>query len=398
MFPRIRAMFNLFVAILAFSELSHAAQSDTVVVQSIGYGRSTNEAIKDAIRKAAEQSLGMHLSSSTIIQNYMTVRDVISTSTNAYVYKYETVTTEFDKSTSLYKVSIEALITRRLLVNAVNAKMATETIIDMTEIEKAKFEMKQAKERAKSAVAYYASFVQNNFRDYVKFRFDSLSIIEKDVVSMVAKIRVNNSLLLIDDAVQFLSKAVELNGRAFEYSKRKYASTFDVVFSLRNNTNEKYLRNDIQEHSYKFTISLRSLPKDSINIICKSGYFTEHFFKSDSLNKSLFTYDITRKPCQLSNDTLRIPIIDFNANSSGFGSSFAFPLESLRSSYSNQYSNSFIVEMPIDSIKPDLLTIRYSVNTGEYVTQSDGSLSLSRTFTIVNKNSDKDIVELFREY
>jgi len=374
-----------------------AKTSDTIVVQSNGYGLTQTDATNDALRKATEQSLGLILSSTTMIQNYMTVKDVINTSSNAYVYKYETISTEYDQNANLFSVIIKAFITKDLLLNAVNAKMATDTTIDMTEIEKLKFEMAQAKMRAKSAVAYYASFIQNNFRKYVKIKFDSLSVIDKDVVSMKAKIRMNYSIGLTEDSYNFLSKAIELNQRAFEYSKRRYSSSYEVHFKIRLNNESHYFGNDDGTHYYKFVIQLHSLPKDTIKSACKSGYYTVKFFKNDSINKAMFTYDISKKPCELVNDTVRFPFISFLPTHKS-GPAFSFPFESLRQVKPNQYSNSYLIEMPIDSIKPDFISITYSVDIGEYVIDSKGQMAIARTYPIVKSNNDNDIVSLFKDY
>ena len=217
--------------IVFFSIIVQAEPSDTLIVESVGHGQTSVEATNDAIRKASEQSLGMLLSSTTLIDNYMVVRDAINTSANAYVYNYETLSTEFDPNTNMFTETIKAYITKDLLLKAVNSKIVADTI-DMTPIERTRFEMIQARERAKSAITYYGAFIQNNFRDYVKFQFDSISVLDQDIISMKAKIEVHYSLYLTEDIANFSTYDHMLRNRLYEFSNKEYFTTYSIIFNV----------------------------------------------------------------------------------------------------------------------------------------------------------------------
>jgi len=70
-------------------------------------GLARDQAIDDAIRKAVEQTLGMFVQSSTLVENSMVVEDNILTWSNGYVRTYD-VLREGKTSENSYEVTIEA--------------------------------------------------------------------------------------------------------------------------------------------------------------------------------------------------------------------------------------------------------------------------------------------------
>lgn len=70
-------------------------------------GLARDQAIDDAIRKAVEQTLGMFVQSSTLVENSMVVEDNILTWSNGYVRNYK-VLREGKTGADSYEVTIEA--------------------------------------------------------------------------------------------------------------------------------------------------------------------------------------------------------------------------------------------------------------------------------------------------
>jgi len=365
-----------------------AQNTDTLLVQSTGYGASNEEAIKDALRNASEQSLGMEIASKSMIENYMVIRDVISTSANGYIYKYDISGSELDKNTNVYSVKINAYVAKNLLNSAVTAKITSDTMLNMSDIEKVKFEMAQAKERAKSSVVYYSAALQRDFRNNVKFKFDSLVVVNKDVVSMEAKIRIYYSFGLVDNIDGYIRKIKKLNERMYEFSHRRYMSSYRIEFErIDNETPDKL---NTQRRSYEFGISQLVVPKTqkskSDSFIVK--YFTNPTTQNDAINKKLFSYKVCTPPCYIVNDSLAFPFLkflnnDILLNENGFSR--------IRP---NVYSNYIEASLPISLVTPDILKIKCSINVIE---RSEDSGKI-RAFEIVTDNKDGDLESVFKEY
>lgn len=445
-----KAMFQLMLVVGLFSAIQ---ASDTLIVESVGHGQTSEEATNDAIRKASEQSLGMLLSSTTLIENYMIVRDAINTSANAYVYKYETLSTDFDPNSNMFTETIKAYITKDLLLKAVNSKIVADTI-DMTPIERTRFEMIQARERAKSAITYYGAFIQNNFRDYVKFQFDSISVLDQDIISMKAKIEVHYSLYLTEDIANFSTYDHMLRNRLYEFSNKEYYTTYSIIFNVGDIKYEvdehigtgRY--DDDHIHFYRFFIQNHFRHKDSIEsgiytptvfiadsiskkVTCyqtwtettqwvKEKFYIEdkytqlysYTMTQDSINKYFYSFDINNSPCVIEKDTVTIPFMWFLFTRSGSGAgtphnnplihprhanAFTFPLfGKFNRIKPNYYSNSFVMTVPIDSLKPELLNISYDVNIIEL--NNTGRQLEKREFNVINQNKTIDVIEIFQNF
>jgi len=86
------------------------AQTEVVEVTGVGFGdeekKARQDAIDDALRLAVGQAMGVHVKSTTTVQNYVTLEDAISTRSKGYVKKY-TIIKETPLSNK-YEVTISA--------------------------------------------------------------------------------------------------------------------------------------------------------------------------------------------------------------------------------------------------------------------------------------------------
>ncbi len=115
------ATFFLFASLLAQTE-------ETVEVKGVGFGtdkkKAREDAIQDALRNAVSQVGGVHLKSSTEVQNFMTLNDAISTRTDGYV-KSSTILEEIPFPEK-YEVKIKATVSLEPMVE--DAKTLSEMI------------------------------------------------------------------------------------------------------------------------------------------------------------------------------------------------------------------------------------------------------------------------------
>lgn len=217
--------------------ISIQAMNDTNIVVSDGYGLTASDASNDAIRNAVEKSAGFFLSSQTVIENYTLVKDVIISSANAYCLKTEVISSHFNPDQGVFHSNLRVYIANALFQKELASKIPSDTSIDMSQIDRVKFQMQQAKDRAKSSAIYAASYAQNSFRDVLSFKFDSLQIIDQDIVSGVASINFHYSISWSQGGLlNYVKNINDLLSRVGEFSGRKYQILYDVSFSLRNGT------------------------------------------------------------------------------------------------------------------------------------------------------------------
>lgn len=109
----------LLLALLAIT----AAAQDTVTVRATGLGvifhgdtaKARDDAIKDAIRQAVEQTTGMFIDSQTRIEMFETLEDSIYARSNAYVLDYRVVREGYGSFENSYEVEVECTVARGAL-------------------------------------------------------------------------------------------------------------------------------------------------------------------------------------------------------------------------------------------------------------------------------------------
>jgi hypothetical protein len=116
------------ITIIIFTSLFAYSQEETVEVKGVGFGtdkkKAREDAIQDALRQAVAQVGGVHLKSSTEVQNFVTLNDAISTRADGYV-KSSTVLEETpfpDK----YEVKVRATVSLAPMVE--DAKTLSEMV------------------------------------------------------------------------------------------------------------------------------------------------------------------------------------------------------------------------------------------------------------------------------
>ena len=240
-----------------------AAASDFTDVQAEGVGITLESATQDALRTAIDKAAGLLISSQSLIDNYRLVRDIIATSSNGYCKKYEVLASDFIKEQSIYHVKIKATISTKLFNNAIKMRLPAHDTIDMTTISEIKNEMAGAKERAKSAALYTAQYVQSNYRNTFQFKFDTLAVKDKDVVSGRASLAFSYSFSWNSQVNLFANTLKSLLQRldAFAASKYRYEVLFSPQYSLKRIDGKL-----IGLHKYDFFVETHLLT---------SGYWNE---------------------------------------------------------------------------------------------------------------------------
>lgn len=226
--------------LMSYTIFAQNSSSDTLTVESKGYGISKKEAVNDAIRNAAESSVGVLITSNTLIENYVMIKDQILTSANAYVYRYEEKQSDFDKNTAMYTVLIKAYVAKKLLLQNTNAQITKDLKLDMTAVEKMKFEMEQSKARAVSAITYFGAYIQKNFRDVFILEIDSILLTNKNFIKMTASIKANITIRLKNDD-KFIKDYILLSKRVSEYTNQdvKTIIKFQVIVKDKRNEQDK---------------------------------------------------------------------------------------------------------------------------------------------------------------
>lgn len=89
------------------SSLSFAADEEATV-RAKGFGGDRSDAIEDAYRNAVSKAVGTYVSSETSVENFVVVKDAITTRSKGYITNY-TIINE-GMQTDMYQVEIEATV------------------------------------------------------------------------------------------------------------------------------------------------------------------------------------------------------------------------------------------------------------------------------------------------
>jgi len=108
----------LILVILVISITLAFSQTETVEVSGVGFGenqkKARQDAIDDALRLAVGKVGGVHLQSMTTVENFVTLKDAISTRSKGYVKSYDVI-----KETPLdgrYKITINATVSTEVML------------------------------------------------------------------------------------------------------------------------------------------------------------------------------------------------------------------------------------------------------------------------------------------
>lgn len=93
--------------LLLSSSLSFAADEEATV-RAKGFGGDRSDAIEDAYRNAVSKAVGTYVSSETSVENFVVVKDAITTRSKGYITNY-TIINE-GMQTDMYQVEIEATV------------------------------------------------------------------------------------------------------------------------------------------------------------------------------------------------------------------------------------------------------------------------------------------------
>lgn len=408
------------VHFVSFTVFAQSDSADNAIVVSHGFGISSSEATEDAVRNAVEKSAGMFLSSQTIVENYAVVKDVIVSSANAYCYKYDELSSSHDPAQGIFRSEIKAYIARKLFQNELTLKLQAGSPIDMSQVEKVKYEMQQAKMRAKSSVAFTASFIQSSFRDAISFDFDSIQILEKDIVSGKATIAFDYSLSYSNQLRSFVNTLEHLLSRSREFSNKEYKVVFETDYSVQTSNSRNQPR-----HCYQFQV----LNKACSNGIVSTDKKCMHLYSvSMGLYSNVSNRHVVRKfPIVPINQALccfgspisdSTPFVFFNNfqysssdigvvqmikdidadNCQGVSLDRVNPrsvrpshFNTLKFNHSDRYSNRINIALPINDIKEEMTSIEVTITM--YELEATGKIA--RKWIVVDKNKNSHPLELF---
>lgn len=99
--------FNSIIVIVLLSFASVLAQDKAV--ETKGYGQNRNDAIADGLRSAVGQAMGTTVQAESNLENFILVKDVVSTRTEGYIKSYEVVS-ENKGTNGITEVLIKALV------------------------------------------------------------------------------------------------------------------------------------------------------------------------------------------------------------------------------------------------------------------------------------------------
>ena len=208
--------------------------SDTIITQSNGWGQSADEATNNAIRNGVETSMGLYISSSTLIDNYSLVRDIIHSSTDGYCFKYDLLNSSFDKGTGLYHTGLKVYVANKRLISDVTSKISNNNKIDISAIDKLKFELSQKKQRAKSSLLYLSNFIQQNYQKPFNAAFDSIHILNSNQSNNTANVEFYFSLSWNQEALNtFSEQSSLLSTRANQYADRNIYIIYHIQYSAK---------------------------------------------------------------------------------------------------------------------------------------------------------------------
>lgn len=159
------------------------AQQDKGQVEAKGVGTNRDEAIQDALRNAVGKAVGVYVKSETQVENFMVLKDAISTQSEGYVSSYDIIKETPLKST--YEVDIKATVSLAPLKQ--NAAMLEQFIgglrflvlyddrnLDAAQVSPYEFAYERFNEK----------LIENNIRYVEKSRFDAL---KKEAAGILGK-------------------------------------------------------------------------------------------------------------------------------------------------------------------------------------------------------------------
>ena len=107
------------------AEKTDSAPPATTVVVASGVGVDADKALRNALRNAVEQSVGLIVDAETVVKNESVIKEQILTYSDGFVEKFERVK-EIKREDGLYDVKIKAVVKRRQLIEKLKeAKIAS---------------------------------------------------------------------------------------------------------------------------------------------------------------------------------------------------------------------------------------------------------------------------------
>lgn len=105
------------------------AEPPTVQVMATGVGLDADKALRNALRNAVEQTVGMVVDAQTLVKNEQIIKDQVLTYSDGYVEKFEKFR-EGKRDDGLFEVKITAVVKRRQLIEKLQQSKVIATRVD----------------------------------------------------------------------------------------------------------------------------------------------------------------------------------------------------------------------------------------------------------------------------
>ncbi len=141
---------------------------------------SENLALRDAMRKAIQQVLGVMVESQTLVENFQVISDKILTASQGYVSDYKIVSSGLEPSKEVYKVIIQAKVKRKAILDDIRGlKIFINTKLDNKHLMIIYHKRSNGLDRKNKAV----KSAQNSIRNY--FLKKQFRVFNEDAVTPI---------------------------------------------------------------------------------------------------------------------------------------------------------------------------------------------------------------------
>ncbi len=163
-------------------------------VETIGYGNTKDEALKNAFSSAVSQYVGVLVDAKEVVKNGKLIQDKILTFSNGYIDTYETISSK--KQMGLWEVSIKAIVKKQDVLNEIKKLKIKAKDIKGSEDRYARLisQIKSKFEAEDMIVALIKEYASPNYSKYMDLKIDSIYINEELATRKFVPITVKYSM------------------------------------------------------------------------------------------------------------------------------------------------------------------------------------------------------------
>ena len=188
-------------------EPAHPATDEVKTVESSGTGTDRNEALRQALRTAVEQAIGIFLKSKTVVENYELLSDRILSHSRGFVKTFEIISE--GRQGGLYQMTVSADVVIKELENTlVEMKLFSREVEGETLFGKAFTKI----ESRKSGAALYADLRQTLITKAIAVEFAEVEVqsVEGDSATIVVPFNLIWDQAFLIDLQEVLEQTCEV--------------------------------------------------------------------------------------------------------------------------------------------------------------------------------------------